>query len=169
MPSRYELERPAGDAMLMKWLGASALVIVLDQFVKFWISSHFSYGESYAVSSIFNLVLWHNTGASFSMLSDAGGWQRWLFSGIAVAAAVWIIWLLRKHQQQKLFCLALVFILGGALGNLIDRLIYGYVVDFLDFHWHESHFAAFNVADSAINIGAALLIWDSFRKKPDKE
>ena len=168
MHSRYESARIAGDAMLMKWLVASALVIALDQFVKFWISSHLAYGENYAVSSFFNLVLWHNTGASFSMLSDAGGWQRWLFSGIAAAAAVWIIWLLRKHQQQKLFCLALVFILGGALGNLIDRLIYGYVIDFLDFHWHESHFAAFNVADSAINIGAALLIWDSFKKKPEK-
>lgn len=158
---------PAGNAMLMKWLGASALVIVLDQVVKLFISSHFYYGENYPVSSFFNLVLWHNTGASFSMLSDAGGWQRWLFSAIAAIAAVWIIWLLRKHQHQKLFCIALVFILGGALGNLVDRLLYGYVVDFLDFHWHESHFAAFNVADSAINIGAALLLWDSFRKKPE--
>jgi signal peptidase II len=159
----------AGNAMLVKWLGASALVIVLDQISKLWISSHFAYGESYTVTGFFNLVLWHNTGASFSMLSDAGGWQRWLFSAIAIVAAAWIVWLLRKHQQQKLFCLALIFILGGALGNLVDRLIYGYVVDFLDFHWHESHFAAFNVADSAINIGAALLLWDSFVKKPEKQ
>jgi len=102
------------------------------------------------------------------MLSDAGGWQRWLFSAIAGIASLWIIWLLRKHQQEKLFCLALVFILGGALGNLIDRLMFGYVVDFLDFHWDEHHFAAFNVADSAINLGAALLLWDSFKKKPEK-
>lgn len=155
--------------MLMKWLGASTLVIALDQVVKLWISSHFAYGESYPVTAFFNLVLWHNTGASFSMLSDAGGWQRWLFSSIAAIASVWIILLIRKHQQQPLFCLALVLILGGAIGNLIDRIFYGYVVDFLDFHWNESHFAAFNVADSAINIGAALLLWDSFRKKPEKQ
>lgn len=167
MPSLGGSAHPADNTMLMKWLGASALVIALDQIVKLWISSHFSYGESYPVTGFFNLVLWHNTGASFSMLSDAGGWQRWLFSGIAAVASIWIFWLLRKHQQQRLFCIALIFILGGAIGNLIDRLVYGYVVDFLDFHWNESHFAAFNVADSAINIGAALLLWDSFRKKPE--
>ncbi len=156
------------DAMLTKWLGLGALLVVLDQLSKLWISSHFYYGESLTVTGFFNLVLAHNTGASFSMLSDAGGWQRWLFSVIAFAASVWIIWLLRKHQQERLFCLALAFILGGAVGNLIDRLVYGYVVDFLDFHWDEHHFAAFNVADTAINIGAALLIWDSFKKKPEK-
>ena len=157
------------NQLLMKWLAASFLVILLDQFTKYLISSHFVYGENYYVTGFFNLVLWHNTGASFSMLSDAGGWQRWLFSGIAAAASVWIILLLRKHPRQKLFCLALIFILGGALGNLIDRLMYGYVVDFLDFHWQESHFAAFNVADSSINIGAALLLWDSFKKNPEKK
>lgn len=154
--------------MLVKWLGLGALVIVFDQLTKLWISSHFAYSESYTVTGFFNLLLIHNLGASFGMLNDAGGWQRWLFSGIAVAASAWIIWLLRKHQQEKLFCIALAFILGGALGNLIDRLMYGYVVDFLDFHWNEHHFAAFNVADSAINIGAALLLWDSFKKKPEK-
>ncbi len=156
------------DAMLTKWLGLGALLVVLDQLSKLWISSHFFYGESHTVTGFFNLVLAHNTGASFSMLSDAGGWQRWLFSAIAFVASVWIIWLLRKHQQERLFCLALAFILGGAVGNLIDRLVYGYVVDFLDFHWDEHHFAAFNVADTAINIGAALLLWDSFKKKPEK-
>jgi len=155
--------------MLMKWLGASTLVITFDQIVKLWISGHFSYGESCPVNKFFNLVLWHNTGASFSMLSDAGGWQRWLFSGIATIASIWIIWLLRKHQRQRMFCIALVFILGGAVGNLIDRLVFGYVIDFLDFHWNESHFAAFNVADSAINIGAGLLLWDSFRKRPETQ
>lgn len=157
------------NGMLMKWLGLGALVIALDQLSKLWISSHFSFFESYTVTGFFNLVLAHNTGASFSMLSDAGGWQRWLFSAIAIAASVWIIWLLRKHRHEKLFCIALAFILGGALGNLADRLVYGYVVDFLDFHWGEHHFAAFNVADSAINIGAALLLWDSFKKKSETD
>jgi len=154
--------------MPSRWLGLSALVIVLDQVSKAWISSHFVYGESLAVIGVFNLVLVHNTGAAFSMLTDAGGWQRWMFSAIAVAASVWIVWLLRNHQQQKLFCLALALILGGALGNLMDRIAYGYVVDFLDFHWDRYHFPAFNVADSAITCGAALMLWDSFTHKPGK-
>jgi signal peptidase II len=156
------------NSQMKRWLMLAGVVILLDQLSKLWISSHWAYFESYPVTSFFNLVLVHNEGASFSMLSDAGGWQRWLFSGIAVVASIWIVWLLRKHQQEKLFCIALAFILGGALGNLIDRVAYGYVVDFLDFHWSESHFAAFNVADSAINIGAALLLWDSFKSKAKK-
>jgi len=149
----------------LRWLAISAIVILLDQLSKAAINSHFVFGESVAMTSFFNLVLAHNTGAAFSFLSDAGGMQRWLFSLIAVVASVWIVWLLRKHETEKLFCLALAFILGGALGNLIDRIAYGYVVDFLDFHWGGYHFAAFNLADSAITCGAALLIWDSFRGK----
>ncbi len=154
--------------MLSRWLGLSALVVVLDQLSKAWISNHFAYGESLAILGVFNLVLAHNAGAAFSMLNDAGGWQRWLFSAIAVVASVWIVWLLRSHHQQKLFCLALALILGGALGNLMDRIAYGYVVDFLDFHWDGHHFPAFNVADSAISCGAALMLWDSFMHKPEK-
>lgn len=153
---------------LSRWLMLAGVVIVLDQISKLWISAHWAYGESYPMTSFFNLVLVHNEGASFSMLSDAGGWQRWLFSGIAAVASVWIIWLLRKHQQEKLFCIALAFILGGALGNLIDRLVHGYVIDFIDLYLNSSHFAAFNVADAAINIGAALLLWDSFKNKEKK-
>jgi signal peptidase II len=151
--------------MLNRWLLVAVVVIVLDQLIKAAINSHFVFGESVAVTSFFNLVLAHNTGAAFSFLSDAGGMQRWLFSIIAIAASVWIVWLLRKHQTEKLFCFALAFILGGALGNLIDRMAYGYVVDFLDFYWGGYHFAAFNLADSAITGGAALLIWDSFKGK----
>jgi signal peptidase II len=141
------------------------VVIVLDQLSKAAINSHFVYGESMAVTSFFNLVLAHNTGAAFSFLSDAGGAQRWFFSAIAIIASVWIVWLLRKHQTQMLFSFSLAFILGGALGNLIDRIAYGYVVDFLDFFWGNYHFAAFNLADSAITCGAALLIWESFTGK----
>ncbi|MCR4298991.1 MAG: signal peptidase II [Gallionella sp.] len=151
--------------MLSRWLSSSALVIVLDQASKLWITSHFAYGESLVVLSIFNLVLTHNTGAAFSFLSDAGGMQRWLFSIIAVVASVWIVWLLRRHGAQTLFALALSLILGGALGNLIDRIAYGYVVDFLHFHWNEHYFPAFNIADSAITCGAFLLIWDSLTEK----
>lgn len=151
--------------MLNRWLLLAVIVIVLDQTSKAAITSHFVYGESLTITSFFNLVLAHNTGAAFSFLSDAGGMQRWLFSLIAVIASVWIVWLLRKHQAEKLFSLALAFILGGALGNLIDRIAYGYVVDFLDFHAAGYHFAAFNVADSAITCGAALLIWDGLKGK----
>ena len=150
---------------MIRWLSFAALIIVLDQISKLWISNNFVYGESVMVTGFFNLVLAHNAGAAFSFLSDAGGWQRWLFSAIAVVAAVWITWMLRKHEQEKLFCFALALILGGALGNLIDRLAYGYVVDFLDFYWGSYHFPAFNIADSAITCGAALVLWDSFTKK----
>lgn len=153
---------------LSRWLGLSALIVILDQISKQWISGHFAYGESLPVTGFFNLVLAHNQGAAFSMLNDAGGWQRWLFSAIAVVASVWIIWLLRRHPNQKLFCFALALVLGGALGNLIDRISYGHVVDFLDFHWSGYHFPAFNVADSAITCGAALLLLDSFIHKPEK-
>ena len=151
--------------MLKRWLSLSLLVIILDQVSKVWISSHFAYGESLYVLSVFNLVLAHNTGAAFSFLSDAGGMQRWLFSIIAIVASVWIVWLLRRHAGETLFALALSLILGGALGNLIDRIAYGYVVDFLSFHWDEYYFPAFNVADSAITCGAFLLILDSFKEK----
>ena len=151
--------------MLKRWLGLSALVIVLDQLSKVWITGHFAYGERYTVLSVFDLVLVHNTGAAFSFLHDAGGMQRWLFAIIAVIASVWIIVLLRKHAAQTLFSLALSLILGGALGNLIDRIAYGYVVDFLLFHWDEHYFPAFNLADSAITCGAALMILDSVKSQ----
>ena len=119
--------------MLSRWLALSTLVILLDQISKAAISSHFANGESLHMTGFFNLVLAHNQGAAFSFLNDAGGWQRWFFSVIALVASAWIIWLLRKHGEQKLFCFALAMILGGAVGNLIDRVIDGYVVDFLDF------------------------------------
>lgn len=150
---------------MIRWLGLATIVIFLDQVSKLWISNNFSYAENLAVTDFFNLVLVHNTGAAFSFLSGAGGWQRWFFSAIAVIASIWITWLLHKHNENKLFCLALALILGGALGNLIDRVTYGYVVDFLDFYWKNYHFPAFNVADSAVTCGAGLLILESFTKE----
>jgi len=154
--------------MFSRWLSLSALVIILDQFSKLAISSHFTYGEVMGVTRFFNLVLAHNQGAAFSFLNNAGGLQRWLFTAIAAIASVWIVILLRKHTEQKLFCFALAMILGGALGNLIDRVAYGYVVDFLDFYWNANHFPAFNLADSAITCGAGVMLWDSFVTKPEK-
>lgn len=154
-----------GNTGFMRWLSLSALIIVLDQISKLLISGHFVYGESLRITGFFNLVLAHNTGAAFSFLDSAGGWQRWMFTAIAIVASIWIVRLLRQHLQQTMFCLALSLVLGGALGNLIDRVAYGYVVDFLDFYWANYHFPAFNVADSAISVGAALLLLDSFKKK----
>ena len=160
------MTKPVGaGAGLIRWLSLATVIIILDQITKLWISQTFVYGESVAVTNFFNLVLAHNSGAAFSFLSNAGGWQRWLFSAVAVTASIWIIWLLRKHKQEKLFCFALTLILGGALGNLIDRAAYGYVVDFLDFYWNTYHFWAFNIADSAVTCGAGLLLWESFTKK----
>jgi signal peptidase II len=153
---------------LTRWYAIALVVIVLDQLAKLWVVRDFFYGESLAVTSFFNLVLAHNTGAAFSLLADAGGWQRVFFVGIAAIAATVIVYLLRKHRQEPLFCLALSGILGGALGNLIDRVRLGYVVDFLDFHALGYHWPAFNVADMAITGGAILIVWDSLRKPQTK-
>ena len=146
------------------WLLVSAVVIVLDQLTKYWVTQSLQYGDSLTVAPFFNLVLAYNTGAAFSLLAAAPGWQRWFFIVIALVASGVIATLLRKHHQNRLFSLALSLILGGALGNLIDRVLLGHVVDFLDFYVGNSHWPAFNVADSAITCGAGLLIWDSLRK-----
>ena len=152
------------------WLAWALLILVLDQLTKQWILRHYALWDSTPVTSFLNIVRAHNTGAAFSFLADHGGWQRWLFVGIGVGATVLITWQLRKYPTQKLFCFALASILGGAIGNVIDRLMHGYVVDFLDFYWGSRHFPAFNVADMGITLGAALLILDellrSRRSKP---
>lgn len=145
---------------LLPWLGIAAIIILLDQFTKVLIVGWMQHGDSREVWSFFNIVRAHNTGAAFSFLADAGGWQRWLFTGIGVVATVFIVWQLRAHPGQKLFCFALSSILGGAVGNVVDRLMHGYVVDFLDFHWAGYHFPAFNIADAGITVGAACLILD---------
>ncbi len=142
------------------WLGIALLVLVLDQFTKVLVLGAFQLGDSTPITSFFNLVRVHNHGAAFSFLAGAGGWQRWFFTGIGVAAAIFMVWMLRSHAGQKLFSLAISLILGGAIGNVIDRLLHGYVVDFLDFYWGTWHFPAFNVADAGISVGAALLILD---------
>jgi len=148
-----------------KWLGLSAIVLMLDLWTKHWIQTHIAYGEHVPVTSFFDLVLFHNEGAAFSFLAGAGGWQRFMFSAIAIAASAIIIHLLRKHPERKLFSLGLSLVLGGALGNLYDRVTLGYVVDFIFLH-HQRDFywPAFNVADSAISGGVVLLLMDSFRK-----
>jgi len=145
------------------WLVIAALVVIADQVSKSAISASLRLGEIREVTGFFNLVLAHNRGAAFSFLSDAGGWQRLLFIGIAVAATAFIVVMLARHSSERLFSAGLALILGGALGNLWDRIALGHVVDFLDFHALGWHFWAFNLADSAITVGAGLLILDSLR------
>lgn len=142
-------------------------MIVVDQLTKTLILGWFEYGDSRPVTSFFNLVRVHNTGAAFSFLAGASGWQRWFFVALGTAASVFIVWMLRRHGEQRLFCFALAMILGGAVGNVVDRLLHGYVVDFLQFRFallepvfHRGYFPSFNVADSAITVGAIALILD---------
>jgi signal peptidase II len=146
---------------VMPWIALALVLLIADQLTKLLITGYYQYGDSTYVTSFFNIVRAHNTGAAFSFLAAASGWQRWLFTGIGIAATVFILVLLKKHAGQKLFCFALACILAGAIGNVVDRLVRGYVVDFLQFHWHQAwYFPAFNVADTAITIGAACLILD---------
>ena len=145
---------------MLQWLGLAAILLIADQFTKVLIVGFYQLGDATQVTSFFNVVRVHNSGAAFSFLAGAGGWQRWFFTAIGVVAAAVILWLLKSHAGQKLFAFAMACILGGAIGNVIDRVLYGYVVDFLDFHWHGWHFPAFNIADSAITVGAACLILD---------
>ena len=149
---------------LAPWLGVAVIVILFDQLTKIAVAKVFAYGSSHAIAPFFNLVLVYNRGAAFSFLAMAGGWQRWAFTALGVAAAVLICYLLKRHGNQKLFCAALALIMGGAIGNVIDRLLYGHVIDFLDFHIGAWHWPAFNLADSAITIGAALLVFDELRR-----
>jgi signal peptidase II len=142
------------------WLGVALIIFLLDQLTKIAIVGAFQLGETLPMTSFFNLVRVHNPGAAFSFLADAGGWQRWFFTGLGVVAALVMVYLLRMHAGQTLFCLALSLLLGGAVGNVVDRVLYSHVIDFLDFYYGTWHFPAFNVADSAISLGAGLLILD---------
>lgn len=145
---------------LPHWLALALLIVIADQFTKVLVLGSFTLGEGKVVTEFFNLVRVHNAGAAFSFLAGASGWQRWFFTGLGLVAAAVIVWMLKQHAGQRLFGFAMACILGGAIGNVIDRVLYGYVVDFLDFHWAGMHFPAFNVADSAITIGAIGLLLD---------
>lgn len=149
---------------MARWLGIAAILIILDQITKIAITSTFVYGESLPVTSFFNLVLVYNKGAAFSFLASETGWQRHFFTVVGIGASVFIIYLLKKNPGQRLLCWALTLILGGAIGNVIDRVLYGHVIDFLDIYVGNWHWPAFNVADSAICIGAVLYIYDELRR-----
>ena len=154
----------SGNNHRLKWLWLSVLVIILDQVTKLWASSGLNYAEPVPVMPLVNLTLLHNTGAAFSFLDGAGGWQRWLFALIAIVVSiVLVLWLRRLEANQRWLAVALALVLAGALGNLIDRIYLGYVIDFIDVYYGNWHWPAFNVADSSIFIGVVILIFDSLR------
>lgn len=152
------------SSTLTPWLGIALIVILFDQLTKIAVMKVFAYGTPYALTPFFNMLLVFNRGAAFSFLAAAGGWQRWAFTALGVGAALVIVFLLKRHSAQRLFCTALALIMGGALGNVIDRLVHSYVIDFLDFHVGRWHWPAFNLADSAIVVGAILLVLDELRR-----
>ena len=155
-------------APLIKWFSISAIIIAADLYTKHLVQNSFVYGDMLTITSFFDLVRYHNQGSAFGFLADAGGWQKLFFNGVSVLAIMVISYLIRKHATEKLFCLGLALVLGGAIGNFYDRITLGYVVDFLNFHYHNIHWPAFNVADSAICVGVACLLLDSFKKAPQK-
>lgn len=153
---------------LSKWFSISAVLVAFDLYTKHLVQQAFVYGEHLNITPFFDLVRYHNEGAAFSFLANAGGWQKWFFTGFSLIAIAVIIYLLKKHSTQKLFCIGLALVLGGAIGNLYDRVTLGYVVDFLYFYYQQWAWPAFNVADSAICVGVALLVLDSIKnEKPD--
>lgn len=147
---------------LSSWLALAALITIVDQVTKYLVLQRFRLGERLVVvPDYFDLTLVYNPGAAFSFLAGADGWQRWFFIVIGIGASAFILWLLIRHGSQRMFGFALSLILGGAIGNVIDRLVHGKVVDFLLVHWQDRwYFPAFNVADSAITVGAVLLVLD---------
>jgi signal peptidase II len=162
--SRVSTSSRGGGVGLWVWLGLAAVVVALDQFTKVLIVTNFQLGDSRTVTSFFNVVRVHNVGAAFSFLAWASGWQRWFFVALGAVASGFILWMLRRHPNQTLFCFAISMILGGAIGNVIDRLWHGYVVDFIQVHYAGRAFPSFNLADSAITLGAICLILDELRR-----
>lgn len=159
-----ETGRATGSAL--RWLWLAALVVVLDQASKLWAEGVLHFGEPVEILSWFNLALAYNRGAAFSFLAAAGGWQRFLFLGIGlIAVVIIVVWLRRLRADERQTALGLVFILGGAIGNLIDRALYGHVIDFIDWHYAGWHWPAFNLADSAITLGAVLVVIGGLRSR----
>ncbi len=148
---------------MLKWFGLSVIIIILDQWSKLSVTAAMQLYESIQIMPYFNLTYVRNEGAAFSFLSDAGGWQRWLFAGLASIISIMItVWIVRLKKQELLLAVALSLVLGGAIGNLIDRVAYGYVIDFLDVYYEDKHWPAFNVADSAICVGVFLMLLENF-------
>ena len=153
---------PKSSFIFWRWIVLAVVVIALDQLSKIWALGTLHMAEQVVVTSFFNLVLVFNAGAAFSFLANAGGWQKWFFVVLASGISMWLVAMLRQHARERLLALALSLILGGAIGNVIDRLRFDAVVDFLDFHLAGMHWPAFNVADSAITLGVVLMLWCQF-------
>ena len=154
----------AQNLPLLRSLAIATLVLLLDQLSKWSALSNLKLGIPEEVLPFMNWLLLFNPGAAFSFLAQSSGWQRWFFTILGLAASLYILWLLRKNQSDKILSWALSLILGGALGNVLDRIMYGAVVDFIDLHYGNWHWPAFNIADSAISIGAALIVFSELRK-----
>lgn len=155
----------SSKASLFPWIGLSLIIVLFDQVTKITVERTFAYAETLPITSFFNLIKVYNPGAAFSFLGDAGGWQRWLFLGIAIGAVVFCIVMMSKNASQRLFCFSLALIMAGAIGNGIDRVVHGHVIDFLDFYWTGiGHFPAFNIADIGISVGAVLFVLDELRR-----
>jgi signal peptidase II len=159
----FSTSKSSGGSLL-PWLGVASIVILIDQLTKITVSKLFVFGEEKFVTAFFNLVLAFNKGAAFGFLNNQPGWQRYFFTAVALIAVGAILFMLKKHSGQRLFCWSLALIMGGAIGNAIDRALYGHVIDFLDFHLKGQHFPVFNVADIAISLGAMLFIYDELRR-----
>jgi signal peptidase II len=153
-----------GSQGLLQWLGVATLTLLLDQFTKLLILMNYHYGQATHLTDWLNIVRVHNRGAAFSFLANAAGWQRWFFVGLGIIAVAFMLYLMLSHAGQRLFCFALALLMGGALGNVLDRLIHGYVVDMIDFHIGRWHFPAFNLADAALTLGVVFLLIDELRR-----
>ncbi len=161
-----ELKKTSKQGHMLIWLWLSVLVFVLDQGSKYLVEQSLSYMQTVELLPVFDLILVYNTGAAFSFMADAGGWQRWLFVGLAlVMSGILVIWIYKLGRCERIEAIALTLILGGAVGNLCDRILLGHVIDFISVHYQHHYFPSFNIADSAISIGAAILILDMFRHK----
>lgn len=163
---RGQAARLSKVGRLSWWLGFATLIVALDQATKYWITQVLRYGETVVLTPFFNLVLVHNPGAAFSFLSDQSGWQRWFFIVLAIVVSGWLVMMIRRHARELWLPLAASMILGGAIGNVIDRILFGAVIDFIQWHVADYYWPAFNVADSAITVGVVLLLWDQFRARP---
>ncbi|HAI70439.1 MAG TPA: signal peptidase II [Gammaproteobacteria bacterium] len=161
---------PSREKSVLVWLGLSFVVIVLDQITKVWVSATLALNQPIAVLPFFDLRLLHNPGAAWSILATAGGWQRWFLAGLAlIVSGIIVVWLSRLKSQQRWLACALALVLGGAIGNVIDRILYGYVVDFIDIYYQQWHWPAFNIADSAISVGAVMLLIDALWIKGEEQ
>ena len=156
--------KTSGGGNLLPWLGIATIILLLDQLTKITANKLMTLHQSIPVTSFFNITLRFNEGAAFSFLANESGWQRYFFTIVGSVAAIVMVYMLKKNASERLFCWAISLILGGAVGNVIDRIAYGHVIDFLDVHVAGMHWPAFNIADSAICVGAILFIWDEFRR-----